>query len=88
MIIGDPLHLHQVTIPLRTPRPIGPDWASLPEAPAERCGQSIVSAGADAAVSLWVASIDDLLQMADERIQRPVRALTSEERRQSGLDDR
>ena len=49
-------------------------------------GKWIVSASDDQTVRVWVALIDDLLQMAEARIQRPVHLLTAEERKQYGLE--
>ncbi len=49
-------------------------------------GQTIVSASYDGTVRIWVASIEELLQMTEARIQRPVHELTDEERRRYGLE--
>ncbi|MBK6432769.1 MAG: hypothetical protein IPF85_18935, partial [Anaerolineae bacterium] len=48
-------------------------------------GKRIVSASADQSVRIWVSTIEELLALAEARIQRPAHLLTDAERRQLGL---
>ncbi|MFZ2518861.1 MAG: hypothetical protein WA089_09190, partial [Anaerolineae bacterium] len=49
-------------------------------------GSRIVSASADQSVRIWVSTIEELLALAEARIQRPVHRLMDAERRQLGLE--
>ena len=49
-------------------------------------GKTMISSSFDGTIRLWVTSIGDLLQMADEHIQRTGHVFSNAEKRQFGLD--